>query len=249
MNLKILMLVNGLLFFMKSESLFIKCPSCGQLSAKKNAKCSSCGYSLFFRTKKKYVVGGALILILLAFTSIDRETKQPTTTSHEAHEKQEVTKKAIQEIASDEKRFIDIVEEIQQKHSSSKNELQKSMARDERKKLLSNINIYEVNNWVGTITKLDTNNDGKGILVVKIAPALSVGTWNNAFSDIQNNTLIEKNTKLYNSLLDMKVGQKIRFSGQFFPSDDDAIKEKSMTIDGSLSEPEFLFKFYSVSSI
>jgi hypothetical protein len=84
---------------------------------------------------------------------------------------------------------------------------------------------------------------------VRISPDIEIKTWNNALSDIASNTLIEKGTPVFNRLFDLSNGQRVRFSGAFLPSDSDFIKETSMTIDGSMRNPEFLFKFKSVSPI
>jgi hypothetical protein len=46
----------------------------------------------------------------------------------------------------------------------------------------------------------------------------------------------------------MKIGDKARFSGEFFEDRDDCFKEGSLTFDGSLREPEFIFRFSDLSS-
>jgi hypothetical protein len=47
----------------------------------------------------------------------------------------------------------------------------------------------------------------------------------------------------------MSHGVKIQFSGQFLASDKDFFEEASLTIDGSMKDPEFLFRFNVVSPI
>lgn len=228
---------------MKSESLYLQCGSCGNLNKKSLACCSTCGNKLKKSKKKLYICLSLLVLffvIIVCSNDIPSNETTPNTSSSGAQEK------GVSELPNNEADFIALSDDVREKFVLAKNELQKSALRDERKKQLQNMKLTKITDWVGTISELDTNNDGKGILSIKLSPNLSVGTWNNELSDIQSNTLIEKNTVLYNSLLNMNVGQKVIFSGIFFPSDEDAVQEKSMTINGSLSEPEFLFKFKSI---
>ena len=145
-------------------------------------------------------------------------------------------------------RFIGVVEKYAKSFRTTKNELQQSTLRDHRKQELSKINTKVVS-WVGTINQLSTNSEGKAILSVRISPYTEIKTWNNALSDIMANTLIEKGTSLYKVLTTLSTGQKVKFSGSFFPSADDFIEETSMTIQGSMQNPEFLFKFESIELI
>jgi hypothetical protein len=148
---------------------------------------------------------------------------------------------------NDEDKFINVVEKYSNKFHQAKNELQQSLLRDQRKQELSIfLNSLYVKNWIGTINQLSTNSEGKAILSIRISPNIEIKTWNNALSDIMEKTLIDKGTPIYKTLTPLSTGQKIKFSGSFFSSSDDYIKETSMTIRGSMKNPEFLFKFYSV---
>ncbi|MNF12751.1 hypothetical protein D3C80_2143530 [compost metagenome] len=60
-------------------------------------------------------------------------------------------------------------------------------------------------------------------------------------------TLIDKGTPLYSALLTMSVGDAVTVSGGFLPSEEDGVKETSLTIRGSMSDPEFLFRFNDIS--
>lgn len=232
---------------MKSESLFAQCDSCGNLNKKNLTCCSTCGNKLKKSKKKIYISLSALaVIFLLIIVSTDNPTSGNEPAVSSTVSSAVVKAKPASEIPHAETAFIALSDEVRDKFAMAKNELQKSVLRDERKEQLLNMRLTRVTDWVGTISELDTNNDGKGILTIKLSPILSVGTWNNELSDMGSHTLIEKNTALYNSLLSMSVGQKVIFSGEFFSSDEDAVQEKSMTIDGSLSEPEFLFKFKSI---
>ena len=90
---------------------------------------------------------------------------------------------------------------------------------------------------------LSTNNDGRGILSVEIAKEVQITTWNNALSDASSNTLLAPDSALYRKAVAMRVGQPVTFAGTFFTATPDCIRESSLTIDGSMTKPEFIFRF------
>jgi len=130
------------------------------------------------------------------------------------------------------------------------NELQQSALRDKRRDALGQtIGSRRIDSWRGTIAELKTNTDGKAILSIRIATDIEIKTWNNALSDITSGTLIEKWNPVYNSLINLKLGDAVEFSGSFLPSENDYLQESSLTIMGSITQPEFLCKFSSVNAI
>jgi hypothetical protein len=148
-----------------------------------------------------------------------------------------------------EQRFITVLNEYSGQFGSAANELQQSALRDKRRDSLAQIvGNREIENWRGRIAELKTNSDGKAILSVSIAPDIEIKTWNNALSDISSGTLIEKWNPVYGSLMNLKVGDTVVFSGTFLFSDNDYVQESSLTIMGSMTQPEFLCKFTSVTS-
>ena len=109
----------------------------------------------------------------------------------------------------------------------------------------------KVIDWIGKIHLIDSTFDGYGVLSVKLADDLFVQTWNNAVSEALSDkkTLIKPNSKLFNSILEMKEGQRVKFSGYFVGSPKDCIEEQSMTQTGKLLKPEFTFQFSKISKI
>jgi len=151
---------------------------------------------------------------------------------------------------ADELQFIKTVEKYILSFRGAKNELQESALRDQRKDdIAKTISGRVASSWVGEINQLETNMEGKAILSIKISPDIEIKTWNNAFSDINANTLISKGSALYSSLLELSLNQQVVFSGSFFRSQTDYVEETSMTIEGSMSNPEYLFKFKSVKPL
>ena len=81
---------------------------------------------------------------------------------------------------------------------------------------------------------------------IEIAPDVAVKTWNNSFSDISDDTLIEPSDPLFDRVLKLKDGQVVTFSGRFPADDANCIRESSLTLKGNLETPGFIMKFSSV---
>jgi hypothetical protein len=150
-----------------------------------------------------------------------------------------------------ETQFIDAVTRAQSQYRSGENELQKGAARPNRaREICAVLSDATATNWIGTIADLSTNGDGNGVLSIKLSPRLHLKTWNNSISDYNTNTLIKSSSGLYRDLLTWKVGETVRFSGSFFRKDDpDCLLEQSMTLAGSINDPEFVFRFSQVERV
>ena len=237
---------------MRSESLFIKCKACGNDISKTAKSCPKCGHKI-----KKYrvgyaVAGAALMLVLAAgMSGTDKSQGDSGAPADAARTSGQQEKSAVAGISmpADEALFIDIVSRHAGKFTSAGNELQESMIRDERKKELARSGIANsISGWKGTIKSLQTNTDGDAILSVRIAPGIEVTTWSNALSDITAGTLIKKGSPLYARLAGLSKGQMVVFSGRFLPSGQDHFEEASVTINGSMKNPEFLFVFENIEA-
>jgi len=150
---------------------------------------------------------------------------------------------------SDQIAFEEIILAYKKKFGEAKNELQESVSRKERKEALEQLGITRAVNWVGTIDTLGTNSDGKAYVKIKINSSLSLGTWNNALSDLGLNTLINMDSQLYSKLIELSKGAKIRFSCDFITNNkDDYLQEKSVTIRGAMTNAEFLMVLRDITS-
>ena len=235
---------------MGNESLFTTCKTCDKQISKSAKTCPQCGAKQKKLSVIHWIVIVFLALILIGIInspdSQEQAVKDLSSSSVVGNQKTSIN--AIK--PQDQLRFIDAVSKYIHEFKNAKNELQQSALRDQRKRAIANaLYGYSAISWVGIINDLETNTEGRAILSVRISPDIEINTWNNTLSDINSNTLIEKGTILYSSLLDLTVGQRIEFSGSFFPSEEDYIEETSLTIDGSMKNPEFLFKFESVKSL
>jgi hypothetical protein len=87
------------------------------------------------------------------------------------------------------------------------------------------------------------------VLSIRIAKGISAKTWNNAISDFETKTLIDPESAVFKEAIALKKGQKVTFDGQFFRGWTDCIQEGSLTLKGSLTQPEFIFRFSNIAAV
>lgn len=153
-----------------------------------------------------------------------------------------------------EQQFCDAVNaatsQYNQASSAGSNQLKLSKLRSVRRAaILGAVHGKNAKDWVGTIDGMETTSDGKAVLDVKLPCGVSVKTWNNGLSDISDNTLIPQSSPVYDTISNLAKNSAITFSGKFFSNDVNGFKEISVTEEGSMSDPEFLFRFAAVSAL
>lgn len=140
--------------------------------------------------------------------------------------------------------FIKIVEDARLEYKNGANDMAKGAARPKRARSICNlIRSKRVERWIGWVVVLSTNNDGRGILSIRVAPDIHLQTWNNSLSDIIDKTLIDPHSKVFETAASMKKGDFVKFSGSFVSGEADCIGEQSVTLSGSINDPEFTFRF------
>jgi Flp pilus assembly protein TadD len=153
-------------------------------------------------------------------------------------------------LPTSEAEFINVVSTAQHGSPQAENDMQRGgikATRDENIcRVLASIN-FRAEDWVGTVKKIDSNSDGKGVMAISLSRDLTLTTWNIELADISANTLIQPRTELFQTASLLKEGQQVAFSGTFIPDRDDCIKEASLTLRGKLDDPEFIFRFSSVA--
>lgn len=108
--------------------------------------------------------------------------------------------------------------------------------------------------FISTVANAATagaNGDGKGVLEIEIAPDAYVKTWNNAFSDTFDKTLFDPSNPVFAAASQLANGQSVVFSGTFLKasgsSSGECVNESSITLDGKIKEPEFIFRFSAIA--
>jgi len=141
------------------------------------------------------------------------------------------------------KSFLAVIAEAANAYEDAPNELVKSSIdkarRVDSREFTSN---GQLKGWVGILERLGTNGDGNGIIVIRANPKTTFQTWNNAFSDINDKTLIPNGSELYNAVAQLAEGTPVIFSGRL-------LGEGSTTEEGSVMEPEFIVRFSSIEPV
>jgi len=149
---------------------------------------------------------------------------------------------------ADEVEFIRIISSAQQQATDAKNDMQKGGIKAERDKAICQaMQSLAAQNWTGRISKITANSDGKGVLEIEIAKDIFIKTWNNALSDIGDQTLLDPSSPIFLAASAMEKGSPVSIKGTFLRDSNDCIKEGSMRLSGKLSDPEFLFRFDSIA--
>lgn len=146
--------------------------------------------------------------------------------------------------------FLKVVEEGQRAFKAAENDFQRGATRPARSQAICNaLGSVTVSNWIGRVSRLSTNSDGLGVLGIDIGSKILATTWNNKLSDMSADSLIGPNTAIYQRMGSLKNGDLVRFSGSFVRGGVDCIQEQSLTIRGSMVDPEFTFVFRSLDRV
>lgn len=197
---------------------------------------------------------GVIILIVVisssgkSSTTTDADSTSGSGGTSAEHPAKGKSKKAIASKPTQEEQFISIIEKARDSADDADNAFRRRLALTNRNasicKLLKSKNIK---NWTGEVKTLDTNGDGLGVLSIKIADNIKVGTWNNALSDLEDNTLIKKDSPVFEAMASFNEGDQVTFTGKLVTDSEECIGEQSLTDNGSTKTPEFTIRFSKVT--
>lgn len=144
---------------------------------------------------------------------------------------------------SQQKKFIEIIQKGAKAYEDAKTDLKSSIALRKRDKdACAVLNNLSATNWVGKITSLGANREGKAYIQIEIADGIRVQTWNNSFSDMNDNTLIPEGSKVFNAIMDGDDGTPITFSAKFIKGDKTCMKGTNLTEYFYATDPKFVVK-------
>lgn len=103
--------------------------------------------------------------------------------------------------------------------------------------------------WTGTIADLDSTEDGRGILAIQLSAHFLVATVNNQISERMSETptLLAPGSAAYQAAMALHTGQRVRFSGSFFPSASDCMALIGAPALGLSNDADFLFRFTALA--
>jgi RNA polymerase subunit RPABC4/transcription elongation factor Spt4 len=229
------------------------CRECGEQISSVATVCPKCGKNYPTTTVSAgTVLGGicAAAMIGVAFGYL-----------HDIHTPMQASAAPVANIQmpADEATLIAAVLLARDQYNAGANDMAKGAARPARAKTLCALGETgarfapqlgfnsSVKDWVGKVVTLTTNNDGKGVLGLEIADDVQLKTWNNDVSDAFDQTLIEPTSALFPVAVGLHADQHVKFSGSLFrKSSSDCFEESSVTLVGSMTQPEFIFRFTSI---
>lgn len=148
--------------------------------------------------------------------------------------------------------------EFAKQYKTSPNSIKKFLLRQKRHNYLKEqLKNFEVSEWIGRIKKLNTTENGKAYLLLEL-PILpqknhkfkvTMGTWNNAYTDLDYNTLIIPGTPMHKWLANFNEDEWLVFSGKSFAGKEDFLKEASPNEADAMLSPQFILKFEFIDKI
>ena len=189
-------------------------------------------------------------------------SEQPKNTVKNINPSPEILGAMIPEI---QQQFMNGLAEYAAKYQASPNAVQKFLLRQKRQQFLAEqLKDRVLTKWIGRIRTLLTTSNGKAYLEIELAMVppvnatenktapgfrVSMGTWNNAYTDLDYDTLILPGTSLHSWLANFNEGQWVFFSGNSFAGDEDYLKEASPTETEAMLSPQFILKFELLDSV
>lgn len=147
-------------------------------------------------------------------------------------------------------KFNQIIQKYAEAFATAENEMAAGAQRSRRAKEICGIlKKHSIKDWTGFITELSSNGDGLGVLTIETGKGTTVGTWNNSLSDFRDGTLLDPDGRAFQQAMTLTEGQAVKFSGTFVKSKVDCVGEKSITLSGSMTKPEFLIKFTNIEQL
>ncbi len=199
----------------------------------------------------KIVLLGFVGLVAIArFTSGDRSPSSSSGAVVTA-----TSSPLVQAMPDQQRAFLALVKKAREEMAKAENDMQRGGALARRNAAFcQTLQLYSgITDWVGTVAKVSSNSDGKGVLSVNINIAggspVEVKTWNNAVSDFRDLTLLDSSSPLFAAASRLEKGASVRFSGMFMADSDTCIGEQSMTLRGKVEQPEFTFRFSGVERV
>ena len=155
--------------------------------------------------------------------------------------------------------IMNALAEFAAQYKASPNSVKKYLLRQKRQKFLSeHLKDLVVSDWIGRIQTLHTTLNGKAYLLLELAILppenaeqnlpipefrVTMGTWNNAYTDLDYKTLILPGTPLHTWLANFNEGEWMIFSGKSFVGNEDYLKEASPSETDAMLSPQFILKF------
>jgi hypothetical protein len=235
----------------ETEMALRPCKECGRQISSDNKFCPHCGKKVGASRLEKGFLVAFFAFLVVGYISNAAHQSGVTGSPAPPSNSPSLNAPPPLKLPASQASFVSIVSVAQSQSQNVANDMQRGGVKASRdQSLCAQLESLNVTDWVGTVKKIDSNSEGKGVLAVDVAPGISLETWNNGLSDIGSNTLIEPGSPVFQSASAMEQGQRVTFSGTFLPGNShsgDCIKEASLSLRGKVESPDFIFRFSKIS--
>src|SRR5438876_738384 len=134
--------------------------------------------------RREPLLGFLLLIVVIIVIAANRSDKPDTTNAAVTTTSATMLRGVMPSAPPDEVSFVSVVNNTIKEYNSANGDLARGSVRPSRKNAICrNLNGMYINRWVGKVAKLTTNNEGKGVVYIKINEDITLGTWNNSLSD------------------------------------------------------------------
>lgn len=144
--------------------------------------------------------------------------------------------------------FVATIDDAVTQLDAAQTDLQRNQIIQARDAALCAATTNKAVNWVGKIIDVGANGDGYAYVRIEISPNVVIQTWNNAFSDGSDATLIRPEEAPFPNLVAMNNDTLVTFSGTFLGSDESCLKRANITEAFYGIDPNFIMKFSDIRS-
>jgi hypothetical protein len=213
--------------------------------------------------KKKIVIPLVVLVVMISIVNSSSDSENSTSTesstSSTADQAETAESPKPEPVAeeeseyglypSDQKEFIDVIVAARTAIEDAETDLQESVALRKRDEDLCKIlSSNSAKNWVGVIKNVGANGEGKAYVEIELADSVRVKTWNNAFSDLNDNTLIPTSASFFDRLVALTEDSKVVWSAKFLSDDDSCLKKANFTDIFYGLDPQFVVRFSDIKA-
>lgn len=213
--------------------------------------------------KKKIVIPLAVLVFFIAIANSGSDTETDPSTESSASSTSDQNQSgespqpepAVEEESEyglypkEQQEFIDVILAAKTAIEDAETDLQESVALRKRDENLCKIlSSNSAKNWVGVIKTVGANGEGKAYVEIQLADNVRVKTWNNAFSDLNDNTLIPTTASFFDRLVALTEDTKVIWSAKFLSDDDSCLKKANFTDVFYGIDPQFVVRFTDIKA-
>jgi hypothetical protein len=209
--------------------------------------------------KKKIVIPLVLLLLIIGAASSEDSEESGSTSENSATTGSPSTPNSLPPVEiepaggefgdypSEQIAFVRVIEKARDAIDAAETDLQESVAlRARDKRLCSLLTGNRADNWTGIIKNVGANGEGKAYITIEIGDDARVQTWNNAFSEIGDNTLIPDTNPIFDVIVPLEKGDSVKFSAKFLKGRDTCLKQGNLTEFFYGRDPEFIVQFTKI---